>query len=217
MEKRNRWAHNKLNHLLDVKARMLKRIKLDLRPEFRPIMAGDSDACQRLREKIEGAERMQGIMRECNTIIRREKKNGPAAQIAALLAFFTARQIFQKNPEHQAAELLKPDFCGRIGFADYQLTNNNANIRRMKERLESISQHQAEPAIEAEGDKARFEDCPAENRVRLFFPGKPDVEVRSRLKSCGFRWSPTIGAWQAYRHPHTIQTAKIEAGIAEAA
>jgi hypothetical protein len=32
--------------------------------------------------------------------------------------------------------------------------------------------------------------------VQLIFPGKPSDEIRARLKSNGFRWSPTAGAWQ---------------------
>lgn len=205
MEKRNRWAHNKLNHLFEVKARMLKRINRDLRPELRPIMAGDSDACQRLRQKIEQAEALQERMKTTNATIRKHAKAGREAQIAALVAlgFETGR----------ATRLLEPDFCGRIGFADFELTNNNANIRRMKQRLEGISRNQSAEATEAEGTNARFEDCPADNRVRLFFPGKPSEEIRSRLKHSGFRWSPTIGAWQAYRNSGTIEVAKREAGI----
>lgn len=34
------------------------------------------------------------------------------------------------------------------------------------------------------------------NRLQLKFPGKPDENVRSVLKSNGFRWSPREGAWQ---------------------
>ena len=35
-----------------------------------------------------------------------------------------------------------------------------------------------------------------DNRVQILFPGKPSDEIRARLKSNGFRWSPTAGAWQ---------------------
>jgi len=35
-----------------------------------------------------------------------------------------------------------------------------------------------------------------ENRLQLLFPGKPDQEVISRLKSTGFKWSPRFKAWQ---------------------
>ena len=35
-----------------------------------------------------------------------------------------------------------------------------------------------------------------ENRLQLFYPGKPSEGVRTKLKHNGFRWSPTTGAWQ---------------------
>lgn len=106
-----------------------------------------------------------------------------------------------------------PDYAGRIGIPPWKMTNNNANLRRLKQRLESISKNQSTETTKAEGANARFEDCPADNRVRLFFPGKPSEEIRKDLKSSGFRWSPTIGAWQAYRKDWTIEKAKKVAGL----
>lgn len=38
-----------------------------------------------------------------------------------------------------------------------------------------------------------------DNRIMITFPGVPDESIRARLKSDGFRWSPSNGAWQAYR------------------
>jgi hypothetical protein len=32
----------------------------------------------------------------------------------------------------------------------------------------------------------------------MIFPGKPAAEERDKLKSYGFRWSPTEGAWQRH-------------------
>jgi hypothetical protein len=97
----------------------------------RAIYSDDPAADDKLKAKIANAEQLQEIMKACNAAIRKHAKAGPAAQIAALVAL--------GRPEAQAAELIKPDFCGRIGFADYQLTNNNANIRRMKERLQHVT------------------------------------------------------------------------------
>ncbi len=171
----------------------------------RAIASDDPAADDKLADKIAKLEAAQQRMKDCNAVIRKHAKDGPSAQIAALIAL--------GKPESVAQELIKPDFCGRIGYPNYALTNNGANIRRLKERLERVSQAQAEPETCVEGTNARLEDCPADNRVRLFYPGKPSEEVRSRLKSAGFRWSPTIGAWQAYRNNWAMETAKVEAGI----
>ena len=35
-----------------------------------------------------------------------------------------------------------------------------------------------------------------EDRLQLIFSGKPSEEIRTLLKSRGFRWSPRFGAWQ---------------------
>lgn len=36
----------------------------------------------------------------------------------------------------------------------------------------------------------------AENRLQIIFDDKPDADMRSELKSEGFRWAPSQGAWQ---------------------
>lgn len=200
-EKRNNIANKRLDDLLEFKARAMKAAIRNLRPDLRPIMAGDADAIERLEEKIRVAERIQARMRDANAAIRKFKKKGPDAQIAAL--------IEQGFSDARAADLLKADSCRRIGFADYELTNNNANIRRMKERLEQISRAKALPAAEVVSDSGiKLEDCPADNRVRLTFPGKPPEEIRSKLKKNGFRWTPSLGVWQAYRNSWSIALAK---------
>ena len=176
-----------------------------LRPDLRAIMAGDVDAIDRLTVKIDNAERLQSRMRDANKAIRTHAKKGAAQQVEALMTLgFT---------EQQASDLLKPDFCGRIGFAAYELTNNNANIRRMHERLEQISKAQATEvqAVACSNGVTLEDDAPA-NRVRLYFPGKPSEEIRTELKSSGFRWAPSGGAWQAYRNNSTLATAKRMAG-----
>lgn len=48
------------------------------------------------------------------------------------------QKIEQLKAAGHSALILQPDFCGRVGYADYELTNNNANIRRMKQRLEQL-------------------------------------------------------------------------------
>ena len=209
MQKRNMVADKRLAELLrfqeDAKAAILRA----LHPELRPIMSGDDDAVERLEAKIAQAEKEHVAMKAANAAIRKHAKGGAERQVEALIAL--------GFPESQAHQLLRPDFCGRIGFPDYAISNHGANIRRMKERLESVGRNKQASETKVAGSNARFEDCPADNRVRLFFPGKPDESTRSDLKRSGFRWSPTIGAWQAYRHSWTIAKAKEVAGVADVA
>jgi hypothetical protein len=204
-EKRNEIAHKRLDEYFGFKARARRAVLRALRPDLRPIMAGDADAVDRLAEQLAKAERLQARMKAANAAIRKHKKGGEAAQVAALRELTIS--------EGMARELLKPDFCGRIGFADYQLTNNGANIRRIKARMEQIERTQAQPLQQFEGIAASYEDDPPANRVRLTFPGKPAEAVRTELKRNGFRWTPSQGVWQAYRNYNSLAVARRIAGV----
>ena len=91
--------------------------------------------------------------------------------------------------------------------------NNGANIRRVKARIESLECSQASPVTEVQGTVARLQDDPPANRVRLFFPEKPSPEVIARLKANAFRWTPTLGAWQAFRNSRSLDLAQNLAGV----
>jgi hypothetical protein len=112
------------------------------------------------------------------------------------------------SPETEA-ELKAPDYLGRTGFPDYSLKNNNANIRRLKARLEAIRKAQTREAPEdLERNGIRLVENVEMNRVQLFFPGKPAEAIRNGLKSDGFRWSPSQGCWQRHRSPFATNLAK---------
>lgn len=198
-------ADKRTRELVEYRVKVLDAIRKTLCPELRPIMSGDDDATDRLAEKIATAEAEQARMTAANAAIRKHKKAGASAQVTALMALGYSHAL--------ATAILEPDAMGRIGYASYQLTNNNANIRRMKERLAQVSEAHASVVTEIEGAHARMEDNPPENRVRLYFPGKPDLATRSALKAKGFRWSPTLGCWQAYRNDRSLRYAAVAAGV----
>ncbi len=208
-EKANASTDNRMRELTEFRTRALATIRKILRPESGPIRLEDADAADRIDDKLAKLEAKQALMKAANAAIRAHAKTGTEAQVAALVALGL--------PELAAHKLLLPDFAGRIGFAGYELTNNAANIRRLKGRAVAVERVQAEPAAVTEGANARIEDVPAENRVRLFFPGKPEASVRQTLKSRGFRWAPSIGCWQAHRNPGSLATANAVAVIEEAA
>lgn len=86
-------------------------------------------------------------------------------------------------------------------FPAYSLQNLGARIRTAKDRLVQIQRVSELPteSIESNGIRIEFSRDPI--RIEMYFPGKPSIEIRSRLKSNGFRWSPSIGAWTASDSP----------------
>lgn len=159
-------------------------IKRLIRAARGPIDNPPESELERVRLNLSQREEQQEMMKAANVALRK----GDDAALEDL--GFTAEQI---------ADLKKPDFAGRKGFPDYKLTNNNAEIRRLRERLKDAeSRMEAAAAGPAEREVAGVrvvEDATAD-RIRLYFDGKPSEEVLDTLKSNGFRWSPKEGAWQ---------------------
>ena len=81
-------------------------------------------------------------------------------------------------------------------FASWALSNNNAEIRRVKDRIKSLSQTKEIGFVGWEFEGGRVEANTEANRLQIFFDGKPDEATRTELKSNGFRWSPKAEAWQ---------------------
>jgi len=76
----------------------------------------------------------------------------------------------------------------------YLLSNNNANIRRVRQRIEELSSRSEFAGWTFPGGEAKINE--AENRLQLIFEEKPDANQRQELKSNGFKWAPSQGAWQ---------------------
>jgi hypothetical protein len=90
-------------------------------------------------------------------------------------------------------------------YPPYSLSNNNAEIRRMRARVDELKRRaeQADESTEQEEAHAEDENMPVRmvrnaelGRLQLLFDGKPTDEVRGALKAAGFRWSPSNSAWQ---------------------
>ena len=98
-------------------------------------------------------------------------------------------------------EKLKADMSsqwhlGDKPFASWALSNNNAEIRRVKDRIKSLSQTKEIGFVGWEFEGGRVEANTEANCLQIFFDGKPDEATRTELKSNGFRWSPKAEAWQ---------------------
>ena len=154
------------------------------------IMSDDKNAVAKLTAKLEKLEKHQALMRAANAAVRMKDVEKGDAKLAEL--GYTAAEIKQ---------LRTPDFCGRLGYPDYEMKNNNANIRRIKERIASLEKEAQRVAENADaepvkGDGYELIENAEIGRIQFIFDGKPDDDTRTLLKSHGFRWSPSQGAWQ---------------------
>jgi hypothetical protein len=153
------------------------------------ISSDDPDAVQQLKEKLAKLEEFQTVSKALNRIVKRK-----AGTIDEKKAEITAQ--FPTLAQKTIDNLFEKDFAGRLGVPDYALTNNNANIKRIRERIKSLEARKNIKTKEIFKNGVRVVQNMEENRIQLFFPGKPGVEMRAKLKSNGFRWAPTNGCWQ---------------------
>ena len=153
------------------------------------IMSNDEKAIEKLELKIERLTEEQEMMKAVNAYYRKNKTLDGCPVL-------TEEQI-----EEAKAEMAKEFHLSDSPYPAWALSNNNANIRRLKERLEKLkavkeagTQEHSEEEVGIEGLKI-VENAEA-MRIQLIFDGKPDEATRNILKSWGFKWSPRFTAWQ---------------------
>ena len=144
------------------------------------------DEVERLQDKVDKLTALQEMMKAANKVIRSKKSEEEQTDELVSLGF----------SEKQAKELLTEEGWYGKGFAPYMLTNNNAKIKDAKARLDRLTAMLGNEDTEEEHSWGTLAMCYSEERIRFVFSEIPSSEVRSLLKSNGFKWSPNNGAWQ---------------------
>lgn len=149
------------------------------------IKSDDERAIEKLEEKLEDMKKSQEEMKAANKAIR-------------LKDVEAGNDLLREMGYSEAAieELRKPDYLGRAGYPDYQLSNNNANIHRVEERLKRLKATKERGSSEQEYKTFKVVENTEVMRYQIIFDGKPDADIRTLLKSNGFKWAPSQGAWQ---------------------
>ena len=162
------------------------------------ISGDDPNALEKLRAKRDKLVKHQELMKAANAAIRLKDTEEGDRRLAEL-----------GFDDQEIAELRKPDWCGRVGYPSFELSNNNANIRRIEGRIAELEKRATEPSPEGwEFDGGKVVINQEVNRVQIIFDGKPDPDVRSELKGEGFRWAPSQGAWQRQLTDNALRAVK---------
>lgn len=149
------------------------------------IKSDDERAIEKLEEKLQDLKETQERMKAANKAIR--MKDTEVGDDALREMGYSEEAIKQ---------LREPDFCGRLGYPSYLLTNNNANIHRVEERLNRLKAVKRKGSSEQDYGTFKVVENTEAMRYQIVFDGKPDAEVRTLLKGNGFKWAPSQGAWQ---------------------
>ena len=159
------------------------------------ISADDPNAVSKLESKLAKLEALQETMKAVNAYYRKHKTldgcpHLSPEQIEKLKASMSGS--YRANP--------KP-------FESYQLSNNNAEIHRLKDRITALARRKELGYVGWEFDGGRVEANTADNRLQIFFDEKPDKEIREELKGNGFRYAPSAEAWQRQLNENAIYAA----------
>ncbi len=163
------------------------------------VSSDDPDAIAKLMGQVEQLTSNQEHMKKINQVIRKHKGDAEG-QRRALLGLGCS--------EESAQTQITPDYAGRVGFPSYALTNNNANIRRIQQRIKQLQANQERAPVSIQGIGYAYAEDVEGNRVMFMFEGKPEKSTREMLKRNGFRWSPTRGAWVRQLNNAAIWQAK---------
>lgn len=181
---KNMENFRKADHYLD----MLKRA------HTLAVKSDDPEVLDFLRAKLAGLEEAHALMVSANAYYRKNKTlEGFEGIPADTMAWITRPGVYLPGGRNGDGSPLA--FYGKP-FPTYELTNSNANIKRVKQRIETLEAVKASKPIEEEHDGYTYRENAEAMRVQFQFDGKPDDETRALLKRNGFRWAPSLGVWQ---------------------
>lgn len=163
------------------------------------ISSDNPDAIELLQAKLEKLLKKQDFYKAANKIVKSTKLTD-AKKIEAVVALGVKVET--------AAEFIKPDQFGRIGFPAYVLSNNNGVIKNTRDRIAHLEKINSLKTSEETINGVRLVVSVEDNRVQMFFDTKPCEEVRKKLKQNGFVFSYSVEAWQRKISTYAIWQAR---------
>ncbi|MAT16792.1 MAG: hypothetical protein CMJ46_16155 [Planctomyces sp.] len=155
------------------------------------IYSQDPEALQKLREKLASCEEQQETWKRWNQLFRKH-----SGDLVALANVLSAGEVAQIRQRVDFRKFHWPNQEVKRAVEAYELSNNNAEIRRLKERIRTLEKRAERTARPPRYiGEIEIRDNLEFHKVELHFPGKPDDETRAFLKSSGFRWIRNAGCW----------------------
>lgn len=148
------------------------------------IKSSDEDAIEKLHQKLEDLQEKQEKMKAINAYYRKHKTLDGCPELT------------KEGINQMKAEMAEHWHYEDKPYDTYMLTNNNQNIKRVRDRLKQLEATKEKGSIEQEKEFFKVVENVEIMRLQLFFDEKPEENVRDVLKSNGFKWSPKNICWQ---------------------
>lgn len=191
MEKKNEIIYKRLTELVEYGDKAESYI-LPFKSDA--IKTGQDDSLAKLEKKLSKLQEAHELMKESNKLFRKynNKKLGKDERYKILV-----KELVKIG--------WKPDNAQKVAREDkiprFMLTNSNANIRRIRERI--LQEKKLRAMAEKGNEKFRFPGGEIEynrkiNKIQIHFNEKPSADTRQFLKKAGqaFKWSPKNHVWQ---------------------
>lgn len=147
------------------------------------ISADDPNAVEKLKEKLTRLEEKHDLGKKMNVYWR---KHGTMTGCPGV--------------SEETAEKINKDMKNAYSWIQnngpYTTTNTNAEIKRLKKRIEELAKRDEVESMSFTFDGGKVVHNSDINRLQIFFDEKPSEELRTKLKKNGFKWAPSQNAWQ---------------------
>ena len=144
----------------------------------------DSDAIQKLEDKLQKHKEAHEIIRNINKAVRKND---------------TEKLKLLREEQLKCGIFMEYDIIPEDGkareFGLYVTVNNNSKIKRIQERIDELKMLQECDDTKEDHDNFTYQIDKNEKRILITFEGKPDENIRTILKSKAFKWSKTRTAW----------------------
>lgn len=165
------------------------------------INSKDADAIEQLQDKADRLNDLQDLMKGVNAYY---KKNNTIEGCSLLNEDEIRKLQAGMNSSYHLEN--KP-------YPTWALTNNRQNLKATLDRLKGLEKAKERGTTEEVNDFCTVIENTEIMRLQLIFDGKPNDETRKVLKSNGFRWAPSEGAWQRQLTENARYSAKTVIGM----
>lgn len=159
------------------------------------ISSDDPEAIAKLTEKLEGLKAAQELMKSVNAFYR---KHGTC---------HGAEGLSEEMAEKLDQDVKNGLSLANVPFPSYALSNNNQEIHRVQDRIKKLTEAKELGYTGWEFDGGTVKANMEKNRLQVFFDAIPDEDIRKEMKTWGFRWARSEGAWQRQLTDNAIYAA----------